>query len=121
MDVLRCKTPEMVRKEISMHLLAYNLLRTVLSEAASLYHVEPRALSFTGALQAINAFRPTIVLAPCEDLPLLDDDLPGLIASHPVRNRPGRVEPRALKRRPHGLKPLTIPRSLARTLCPESG
>lgn len=121
MDVLRCKTPAMVRKEISMHLLAYNLLRTVLAEAAAEYRVEPRSLSFKGAQQAINAFRPAILLAPCADLPLLYDDLLAIIASHPVRNRPGRVEPRAVKRRPKCLKLLTIPRSLARTLCPETG
>jgi Transposase DDE domain len=120
MDVLRCKTPEMVRKEIGMHLLAYNLIRTVIAESAAEYHVEPRSLSFKGALQALNAFRSTAVLAPAADLPLLYDDLLGIIASHPVRNRPGRVEPRAVKRRPKCLKLLTVPRSVARKLCPES-
>jgi hypothetical protein len=120
MDVLRCKSPEMVRKEISMHLMAYNLIRTVIAESAAEYHVEPRSLSFKGALQSINAFRSTIVLAATIDMPLLYDDLLGMIASHPVGNRPGRVEPRAVKRRPKCLKLLTVPRSVARKLCPET-
>ena len=120
MDVLRCKSPEMVRKEISMHLLAYNLIRTVIAESAAENHVEPRSLSFKGALQSINAFRSMIVLAATGDLPLLFDDLLGMIASHPVGNRPGRVEPRAVKRRPKCLKLLTVPRSVARKLCPET-
>ena len=121
MDVLRCKTPEMVRKEISMHLLAYNLIRTVMAESAAEYQVEPRGLSFKGAMQSINAFRSSAVLAPLGELPLLYDHLLGMIASHPVRNRPRRVEPRAVKRRLKCLKLLTMPRSVARTLCPESG
>ena len=121
MDVLRCKTPEMVRKEISMHLLAYNLIRTVIAESAAEYRVEPRSLSFKGALQSINAFRSTTVLVAASDLPLLYDDLLGMIASHPIRNRPGRVEPRAVKRRPKNMKFLTVPRSVARKLCPETG
>lgn len=120
MDVLRCKTPAMVRKEIGMHLLAYNVIRTVIAESAAEYDVEPRSLSFKGALQAINAFRSTAVLAPAANLPLLYDDLLGIIASYPVRNRPGRVEPRAVKRRPKRLKLLTVPRSVARKRCPES-
>jgi hypothetical protein len=48
MDLLRYKTPEMVRKEIWPHLLAYNLLRTVMAVAASASGIEPRHVSFTG-------------------------------------------------------------------------
>src|SRR5437660_2539596 len=57
MDVLRCKTPEMVRKEIWMHLLAYNLIRTVMAQAARGHGLAPREISFKGALQTLNAFR----------------------------------------------------------------
>jgi len=121
MDVLRCKTPEMVRKEIGMHLLAYNLIRTVIAESAAAHDVQPRSLSFKGALQAINAFRSTAVLTPSADLPRLYNDLLGMIAAYPVRNRPGRVEPRAVKRRSKRLKLLTVPRSVARRRCPETG
>src|SRR6516164_4886076 len=65
MDVLRCKTPEMVRKEIWAHLLAYNLLRTVMAVAASANAsvTEPRKVSFKGAKQAVTAFAPKIEAA----------------------------------------------------------
>src|SRR5881398_1332342 len=63
MDVLRCKTPEMVHKEIWAHLLAYNLLRTVMAVAAGENGLEPRQVSFTGAKQAVTAFAPKIEAA----------------------------------------------------------
>jgi hypothetical protein len=63
MDILRCKTPEMVHKEIWAHLLAYNLLRTVMAVAASENHVEPRAISFKGAKQTLTAFAPKLEAA----------------------------------------------------------
>src|SRR5262249_42197997 len=58
MDILRCKTPEMVQKEIWAHLLAYNLLRTVMAVAANESDMEPRKISFKGAKQALTAFAP---------------------------------------------------------------
>ena len=67
MDVLRCKTPEMVRKEIWAHLLAYNLLRTVMAVAAAESDIEPRKISFKGAKQAVTAFAPKIEAARPED------------------------------------------------------
>src|SRR5207302_7742503 len=54
MDVLRCKTPEMVQKEIWMHLLAYNLIRGVAAKAAAAHDKQPRHLSFKGALQTMT-------------------------------------------------------------------
>src|SRR4029077_6156777 len=63
MDILRCKTPEMVRKEIWAHLLAYNLLRTVMAVAANASDVEPREISFKGAKQALTAFAPKLEAA----------------------------------------------------------
>ena len=60
MDVLRCKTPEMVKKEIWMHLLAYNLIRGVMARAAEAHDREPRCLSFKGALQTMTAFQDTL-------------------------------------------------------------
>ena len=56
MEVLRCKSPAMVRKEIWMHLLAYNLIRQVMAEAAAAAGIEPRQISFTGTLQTLTAF-----------------------------------------------------------------
>jgi Transposase DDE domain len=100
MDVLRCKTPEMVRKEIWAHLLAYNLLRTVMAVAAAENGIEPRQVSFKGAKQAVMAFAPKIEAARSQERAALIDTMLRTIAYHRVRNRPGRWEPRARKRRP---------------------
>ena len=114
MDVLRCKTPEMVRKEIWAHLLAYNLLRTVMAVAASESKVEPRKISFKGAKQALTAFAPKIEAAPPERRAALIDALLKTVAYHRVGDRPGRWEPRARKRRPKPGMRLMQPRSVAR-------
>jgi hypothetical protein len=114
MDVLRCKTPEMVRKEIWAHLLAYNLLRTVMAVAASENGLEPRQVSFKGAKQAVTAFAPKIESARPEDRPALIEALLTVIAYHRVGERPGRWEPRALKRRPKPRARLGQPRAEAR-------
>jgi hypothetical protein len=100
MDVLRCRTPEMIHKEIWAHLLAYNLLRTAMAVAAAEHGIEPRRVSFTGAKQAVTAFAPKIEAARAEDRPALVDALLRVIAYHRVGARPGRWEPRARKRRP---------------------
>ncbi len=55
MDVLRCKTPEMVRKELWTHLLVYNLVREVMAQAARREAVEPHQISFKGALQTLKS------------------------------------------------------------------
>jgi hypothetical protein len=100
MDVPRCRTPEMVHKEIWAHLLAYNLLRAVMAAAAAEHGTEPRRVSFKGAKQAVTAFAPKIEAArPC-DRPALIDAMLEVIAYHRVGDRPGRWEPRARKRRP---------------------
>src|SRR5262245_62439491 len=100
MDVLRCKSPEMVEKEIWAHLLAYNLLRTVMAVAAAEHGIEPREVSFTGAKQAVTAFAPKLEAARRCERPALIDALLRVIAHHRVGDRPGRWEPRARKRRP---------------------
>jgi hypothetical protein len=114
MDVLRCKTPEMVQKEVWAHLLAYNLLRTVMAVAAGENGLEPRQVSFKGAKQAVTAFAPKIESARPEARPALIDALLAVIAYHRVGDRPGRWEPRALKRRPKPRPRLGQPRAEAR-------
>lgn len=111
MDVLRCKTPEMVRKEVWAHLLAYNLIRTVIAKAAEAHDREPYQISFKGALQTINAFREYMLMDLTSDW---YEELLKAIAYHEVGNRPGRYEPRARKRRPKTYKLLQIPRREAR-------
>jgi hypothetical protein len=114
MDVLRCKTPEMVHKEIWAHLLAYNLLRTVMAVAAAESGIEPRQVSFKGAKQAVTAFAPKIEAARPEDRARLIEAMLATIAYHRVGGRPGRWEPRARKRRPKPGTRLTQPRAVAR-------
>ena len=114
MDVLRCKTPEMVRKEIWAHLLAYNLLRTVMAVAAAENGLEPRQVSFKGAKQVVTAFAPKIEAARPEGRAALIDAMLTAIAYHRVRNRPGRWEPRARKRRPKPGVRLMQPRATAK-------
>ena len=115
-DVLRCQTPEMVRKEIWAHLLAYNLIRTVIAQAAVTHGKHPRQLSFTRAMRTLEAFRPILAHSPRDRLAALYDQLLKAIASHEIANRPHRLEPRQRKRRPKPYKLMTKPRNEARRL-----
>jgi len=114
MDVLRCQSPEMVKKEIWIHLLAYNLIRRVIAKAAEAHHLRPRQLSFKGALQSMTAFQDALRRATPSVRDHLMTELLKAIAHHRVGDRPGRVEPRANKRRPKCQKLLMEPRRQAR-------
>src|SRR3954452_9378036 len=85
MDVLRCRTPERVRKEIWAHLLAYNLLRTVMAVAAAENGLKPRKISFKGAKQAVTAFAPKMEAARPEHRGWLIDALLKTVAYHEWR------------------------------------
>jgi hypothetical protein len=99
MDVLRCLSPAMVRKEVWAHLLVYNLIRTVMAQAAQELGAPPRDLSFKGAVQTLNAFAERLLTATGETMAELYRWLRLAIASHQVGQRPDRVEPRKRKRR----------------------
>lgn len=114
MDVLRCKTPELVRKEIWTHFLAYNLTRKVMAQAAVEKGVHPRQCSFMGAVQNLNEFRLSLVTAPGDKRAERIQILFAAIVGHRVGDRPDRCEPRAVKRRPKPLRYLTKPRAEAR-------
>src|SRR5271167_3306019 len=114
MDILRCKTPEMVEKEIWTHLLAYNLLRTVMAVAASENDIVPCQVSFKGAKQIVTAFAPKIESALPKDRAALIEAMLTAVAYHRVGNRPGRWEPRARKSRRRPGTPLTQPRAIAK-------
>ena len=114
MDVLRCLTPEMVRKEVGMHLLAYNLIRGVMVEAAEAHDKVPRRLSFKGALQTMAAFQDALRWAAPIHRAALVGQMLKAISSHEVGDRFGRVEPRANKRRPKPQRFLMKPRRQAR-------
>jgi hypothetical protein len=114
MRELRCKTPELVRKEVWTHILAYNLLRTVMAQAAARHGVEPRSLSFTGAMQTLEAFQPVLDFGAARDATSrlrLYHDLLDAIATHRGGDRPDRYEPRVKKRRRNHYGWLTKPRA----------
>lgn len=114
LDVLRCKKPEMVRKELWVALLGYNLIRQTIVQVAEQKGLSPRDLSFTAALQTITTqwMLVLVVEGPTRDsLHALACDG---IARHRVGNRPDRIEPRAVKRRPKPQARLKKPRAEAR-------
>ena len=110
MNILSCKTPDMALKEIWVYLLAYNLLRLIIAQSALLVDVLPRCISFKHCLQ--------LWLISVQNTDVLDDDqlytLLLLMSQQRVGNRPGRIEPRAVKRRPKAYPLLTVPREQAR-------
>lgn len=113
MDILRCKTPELVRKEIWTHVLAYNLIRTIIAQAATKHGIEPRTISFKGAVQTLEAFQPVIAIQGRQDSVfrgILYQRLLATIAIHRVADRPDRFEPRRRKRRPKPYDRLMKPR-----------
>jgi hypothetical protein len=114
MDVLRCKTPERVRREIWTCLLAYNLIRRAMLQAAIQAGHCPRQLSFTAALQKIAAAWSTIVVCNEATALLLIEVHLSDMATHQVGDRPDRVEPRKIKRRPKPHALLMVPRQQAR-------
>ena len=111
MEALSCKTPQMCEKELWVYLLAYNLLRLLMAEAAWQAGVLPRELSFKHTLQVWVAWSQRQFLSGAgEDTATLF----ALIARIRVANRAGRVEPRAIKRRPKPYPRLNRPRQQAR-------
>ncbi len=102
MDILRCKTPELVRKEIWTHILGYNLIRTIIAQAACKHDVQPRSISFKGAIQTLEAFQPMIAIqGECDAMHRrsIYQQLLDAVATHRVADRPDRFEPRLRKRR----------------------
>ncbi len=113
---VRCKSPKMVRKELWTTLLGYNLIRTTAAAAALLHDKQPRQISFAGTCEYVlsswmllscRAVSPDRLEHHCRELL-------SQIACCQVANRPGRLEPRVLKRRRHGYKLMQKPRSVLR-------
>ena len=101
MDVLRCKTPELVRKEIWTHVLAYNLIRTIIAQSAVRHGISPRSISFKATMQMLEAFRPLLAMTMRShtDRNVIYEQLLDAIAAHRIADRPDRFEPRLRKRR----------------------
>lgn len=114
MDILRCKTPPMVVKEIAAHLLGYNLIRAVMTAAAQARSAWPRQLSFAAARRAVSRCQEALRHDPVRDFPSEWDTLVSSVGYHRVPQRPDRVEPRCIKRRPQQHPPLPVHRHIAR-------
>ena len=111
MHHLSSRTPEMVRKELWLHLLAYNLVRVRMAQAASLHGQMPRRLSFTDGRRLIHNFAPYLNVSMGQEHARLERELLAAIASCIVDLRPGRQEPRAVKKREQKYSYLTKPRT----------
>ena len=114
MDILRGKKPEMVRKEIYVHLLAYNLLRTVMWSAGTQMEVNPLRLSLQEARHHLNHFVDELKNSGVRKRKKLWTTILEIIAHKPLKKRPLRFEPRVRKRRPKSYPLMSLPRSVLR-------
>jgi hypothetical protein len=114
MDQLRCLTPFMVEKEIATHCLGYNLVRKIVAQAALLAQISPRALSFKAALQVVRGGWQKLTETTGADYACLATALLRSLRRQRVGQRPGRCEPRAIKRRAKPHKHLQEPRAVAK-------
>jgi hypothetical protein len=112
LDVLRCLTPQMVHKELLLHLIAYNLIRCLMQQAAICHHVDLSRISFKGTLDTLHHFADAIraVDGKTRQQAQLYNEMLRVIALDQLPIRPYRSEPRAKKRRPKNYHLLTEPR-----------
>jgi hypothetical protein len=111
MDILRCKSPSMVRKEILMHFIVYNCLRLLMLKAADQADVSVRMISFKASIQTLRQWEPLLKpdMSTAEQARLMSLLCDSLAASV-IHSRPGRREPRCKKRRPKNFQRMTRPR-----------
>ncbi len=112
MEPLRCKTPAMARKELTVCLLAYNLIRLLMLQAGIRHHVWPCRISFTEALGSYKEFASSLAQTTGETLLNWINNVLEIVASKTIGEREARIEPRAVKRRPTNPFPyLSAPRA----------
>ena len=111
MDILRCQSPSMIRKEILMHFIVYNCLRLLMLKAADKADVPVRMISFKASVQTLRQWEPLLKpeMSAAEQTRLLSL-LCDSIAASVIYSRPGRREPRCTKRRPKNYQRMTKPR-----------
>jgi hypothetical protein len=114
MDILRCMTPSMIRKELQMYFIVYNCIRCLMGEAATVADVPVRHVSFKGALQAMRNWEP--LLNPSRqnqrELKRMQAEFYETVGRTLIDERPGRSEPRCVKRRPKPFQHMTAPRGV---------
>ena len=118
MDILRCKTPTMVRKEIVMHLIVYNCIRLLMVQAANQAKVTPRLISFKETMQALRQWQSIIgfVYNDQRQIMRIRQAMIDTIANSTLYQRLGRNEPRCVKRRPKPCQLMTVPRGQMKEL-----
>jgi len=117
MEVLRCQSPQMVHKELEMFFIAYNLIRCLMAQAGAIHEVSLERLSFKGTVDSVRQFSIAIAQAPSKKKQKqLVSQLLEVIARDEVPDRPGRREPRAVKRRPKPFQLLNRRRHLMKEL-----
>jgi Transposase DDE domain len=115
LDVLRCKSPATVQKEFWARLLAYNLIRGVMAQAALAHGTLPERVSFTGALQTLAECALLVMTVDAATRAALWTAILAAIAGHRVGDRPDLIELRAKKHRPKAYNLLRVPRAQVRT------
>jgi hypothetical protein len=111
MEHLRCQSPAMVQKELFMHLIGYNLIRALMLQSARRHEVPLERLSFKGSLDSVRQYSFALSKAKTKTrAAALVKELLRVLAADLVPDRPGRREPRAVKRRPKPFPLLTKPR-----------
>ena len=110
MDILHGRKPDMIQRELWTFMLAYNLVRTMMWQAAKQRHLNPLDISLAGAAHELLAVWPYTTLMTQEMLPAAYEQLLFLIGSHKIPHRPGRHEPRVQKRRHKDFDYMTRPR-----------
>jgi hypothetical protein len=117
MEALRCKSPQLAHKELEMFFIAYHLIRVVMAQAGALYDVPMERLSFKGSVDTLRQFGIALAQARSrKQQQQLTANLLKIIAGDRVPERPGRREPRAVKRRPKPYQLLNRPRHLMKEM-----
>ena len=111
MELLRTKTPQMAKKEVLIYMVAYNLIRSLIWTAKQIYHIDIERISFKGTVQHLASISPYLAIADPFDYSRLYEELIHWVADEKVPDRPGRIEPRVIKRRPKPFPLMTQPSS----------
>jgi len=111
MEHIQSKTPEMVKKEFYVHLLAYNLIRATLWEAGIKHNIHPLKLSYKGAIQHFLNFVPILAITENREIiHILYSVMLTIISQGKLLERPLRVEPRMVRTKKTSFPRLNRPR-----------
>lgn len=111
METLKAQSPEMMRKELYAHLIAYNLLLHLMEKTASAYSILPKQISLQGVRQSFNHYRPLMAMLPTKQI-VWHRQLSKMLAFDIVPTRPDRHEPRVKKQRPKSFPRMVKPRDV---------